>query len=152
MRTYKYNGAPHRRWHARLLTLEDQLLVLDAKFSEEIEHPLLGTILSGTQSIEYYWLDRWYNVFRFLKPNGELQCFYCNICVPPVLAGSALSYIDLDLDLLVQADHTYTVLDEDEFATNVLRFNYPPEIQQCTHLALIELISLIEQRGYPFNA
>jgi uncharacterized protein len=152
VRTYKYDGREHRRWEAQILEYHDQLLVLDAKFSEEINHPLLGVIEHGTVSIEYYWLDRWYNIFRFLKPNGELRNFYCNVNVPPIFSKGTLSYIDLDIDILVEADLTYTVLDEDEFAANALRFNYPSEIQRQTYQALEELIQLIKLRSYPFNA
>jgi uncharacterized protein len=148
VRTYKYDGREHRRWEAQILEHHDQLLVLDAKFSEEINHPLLGVIEHGTVSIEYYW----YNIFRFLKPNGELRCFYCNVNVPPIFSKGTLSYIDLDIDILVEADLTYTVLDEDEFAANALRFNYPSEIQRQTYQALEELIQLIKLGSYPFNA
>lgn len=152
VRTYKYDGREHRRWEAQISEHHDQLLVLDAKFSEEINHPLLGIIEHGTVSIEYYWLDRWYNIFRFLKPNGDLRNFYCNVNVPPSFSKGTLSYIDLDIDVLVEADLTYTVLDEDEFAANTLRFNYPSEIQRQAYQALEELIQLIKLRSYPFNA
>lgn len=151
VRTYKYNGAAHRRWKAQLLQHEDQLLVLDARFSEDIEHPLLGLIERGTVSIEYYWLNRWYNIFRFLHPDGSLRSLYCNVNVPPSFYKRTLSYIDLDLDILVGADLSYTILDEDEFAANVLRFNYPTEIQRRAYQALEEIISLIEQKSYPFH-
>ena len=47
--------------------------MLDAVFDEEIEHDLLGTIPSGTISTEYYWLDRWYNVFRFSDSERKIE-------------------------------------------------------------------------------
>lgn len=152
VRTFKYDGTEHRRWSAHLLKREGQMLVLDARFEEEIRHPFLGIINCGTVSVEYYWLNRWYNVFRFLKPTGELRNFYCNINVPPTFFRRTLSYIDLDMDVLVEPDYSYTVLDEEEFATNALKFNYPREIQARSHQALDELISLIELRDYPFSA
>ena len=98
-------------------------MVLEARFEEEIEHPLLGTIAPQTVSIEYYWLDRWYNVFMFVQPTGELRNFYCNVNVPPVLQGNVLSYIDLDIDVLVAPDLSYTILDEEEFVANSVRYN-----------------------------
>ena len=127
------------------------MIVLDAKFEEEILHSFLGLIPSGTISIEYYWLDRWYNIFRFLQPEGYLLSYYCNVCVPPVLSGDTLSYIDLDMDILVKADHTYTVLDEDEFIEYANRFNYPIEVQRRARQGLNELVELIESHHFPFN-
>lgn len=151
VRTYKYDGTEHRRWRAQISQQQNSLLVLDAKFDEEIQHPLLGTIAPGTQSIEYYWLDRWYNIFRFVQPAGELRNYYCNVNVPPVFQKNVLSYIDLDIDILVAPDFSYSILDEDEFVINTLRFNYPIEIQRRSKEALEELVTLIEKRAFPFN-
>ncbi len=151
VRTYKYDGSEHRHWRAQVSKQEDSLIVLDARFEEEIRHPLLGTVARDTSSIEYYWLDRWYNVFRFVEPTGELRNFYCNVNVPPVLQNDVLSYIDLDMDVLVAPDFSYSVLDEDEFAANAALFNYPKEVLDKSESALKELISLIEQRAFPFG-
>jgi uncharacterized protein len=147
----KYDGREHRRWSARILSLEDNLLTLDAKFSEEIQHELLGVIELGTISIEYYWLDRWYNIFRFLKPNGELRSFYCNVNIPPAFDGRVLSYVDLDIDILVAPDASYQVVDEEEFALNASKYNYPRQIRHKAFQALEELLTLIENRGFPFD-
>jgi protein associated with RNAse G/E len=146
----KYDGSVHRRWSARVLSRDDELLILDAEFTEEVRHPLLGTLPVGTNSIEYYWLNRWYNVFRFLKPNGRLRSFYCNVNVPPVFDGRVLSYIDLDMDILVAPDLSFQIVDEDDFAANAARFNYPLRIRKRAYRALEELLKLIENGRFPF--
>jgi protein associated with RNAse G/E len=151
VRACKYDGTEHRRWLARITTCADNLLILDAEFTEDIHHQLLGTVARGTTSIEYYWLDRWYNIFRFLKPNGELRNFYCNVNIPPTFDGHVLSYIDLDIDILVAPDLTYQIVDEDEFDLNAARYNYPLNIRESAYRALTELVSLIETRGFPFS-
>ncbi|HJU91938.1 MAG TPA: DUF402 domain-containing protein [Pyrinomonadaceae bacterium] len=147
----KYDGTEHRRWPARIAKTVGPLLILDAVFDEEIQHDLLGTIASGTISTEYYWLDRWYNVFRFSHPDQKLKSFYCNINVPPRFDGRVLSYIDLDIDVLVESDLTYKILDEDDFEENAKRYPYPEEVQAQARAALVELIGLIESRSFPFN-
>lgn len=151
VRACKYDGTEHRRWPARITSLDDNLLILDAEFTEDIHHQLLGTVARGTKSIEYYWLNRWYNIFRFLKPDGELRSFYCNVNVPPNFDGQVLSYIDLDVDILVAPDLSYRIVDEDEFEMNAARYNYPPKIRESAHQAVTELVSLIEKREFPFR-
>jgi uncharacterized protein len=151
VRTFKYDGTAHRHWSGHISRIAGSLIVLDAVFDEEIKHPLLGTVASQTLSTEYYWLDRWYNVFRFVEPAGGLRNFYCNVTVPPVLSGSTLSYIDLDVDVLVAPDLTYDILDEDEFAANADLFNYPLEIRSRTQEALAQLIKMIGERAFPFD-
>lgn len=137
----KYDGRERRRWAARVAKQDGPLLVLDAVFDEEIQHDLLGRIASGTISKEYYWLDRWYNVFRF---NGR---FYCNVTKPPVLDGATLTYVDLDIDVLVESDFSYKILDLEDFAAS----QYPAELQFNARQALSELTLLIEARAFPFN-
>lgn len=147
----KYDGREHRRWPAKVAKREGSLLILDAAFEEEIQHDLLGTIALGTISTEYYWLDRWYNIFRFSDPAGQLKNFYCNINEPPQFDGRTLSYIDLDIDVLVAPDLTYQILDMDDFEENARRFSYPEAVQTGARQALAELTGLIESRAFPFN-
>ena len=146
----KFDGTEHRRWQAQLVRRENSLLVFDARFDEEVRHPLLGVIPRGTISLEYYWLDRWYNVFRFLLPDGGLRNFYCNVNLPPEFDGGTMSYVDLELDVLVWPDFSYKVLDEDEFAAHAIKYNYPDYIKNRAPQALDELINLIETRRFPF--
>lgn len=147
----KYDGREHRRWPARIAETVGPLIVLDAVFDEEIEHDLLGKVLSGTISTEYYWLDRWYNVFRFSSSDQVLQKFYCNINAPPQFDGRVLSYVDLDIDVLVEPDLTYRILDEEDFEQNARRYGYPEEIRANARRALTEVIGLIESRAFPFD-
>ena len=147
----KYDGLEHRRWPARIARIDGPLLVLDAVFENEIEHDLLGTISSETISTEYYWLDRWYNVFRFSAPDKELKNYYCNVNQPPSFDGRMLSYIDLDIDVLVAPDLTYKILDVEDFEENAKRYAYPEEVQANARRALAELIGLIEAGAFPFT-
>jgi uncharacterized protein len=152
VRAFKYDGTEHRRWRARLVRADASLIELDARFEEEIRHDLLGTIRPGTISIEYYWLNEWYNVFRFHEPGGELRNYYCNVNVPPVFNSSGLSFIDLDMDILVAPDLSYTILDREEFELNAARYAYPPEVRRRAHVALSELTAMIDARRFPFDA
>ena len=151
VRAYKQDGSEHRTWQAQVVKQEGSLLVLNAEFLEEVQHNLLGTIPLGTLSVEYYWLDRWYNIFRFHKADGTVRNYYCNVNTPPEFDGQDLKYIDLDIDILVGNDFSYAVLDLDEFESNAVRYRYSPEIRFKAHQALGELRTLIETRSFPFN-
>jgi protein associated with RNAse G/E len=148
---YKYDGVLHRTWHAQLIHQQGALVILDAQFPEEIVHDLLGTIASGTQSLEYYWLDRWYNIFRFAQPDGTLRNYYCNVNVPASFDGETLTYVDLDLDILIEPDFSYKVLDVEDFERNAKRYGYTEEVQEKARQALDELVSMIQRRSFPFE-
>lgn len=151
VRAHKYDGSEHRSWNAKVIRQEGSLLVLDAIFDREIKHDLLGTIACGTKSIEYYWLDRWYNIFRFAEPTGKLRSYYCNVNVPPAFDGQVLSYVDLDIDILVEPDLSYRVVDLDDFEQNAERFGYSEDVQANARQGLEKLVEMIEAREFPFS-
>ena len=150
VRVLKHDGAEYRRWNATLSRREEDFMVLDAEFELDVSHELLGEIKRSTKTVEYYWFNRWYNVFRFLKDDGSTRLWYCNVNTPPELTGDTLSYVDLDIDILVQPDFSFQVLDEDEFETNAKRYGYSEEEKSNTRSAVNELIAMIEQRHFPF--
>ena len=152
VRSCKHDGRVHRSWPARVARREGSLVVLDAFFAEEIRHTLLGIIEAGTLSTEFFWTDRWYSVFRFQSPEGRLLKFYCNVNTPPTFESGALTFVDLDVDVLVQPDLTYEVLDEDEFERHAELYQYPDLYRANVQEALDELRHLIENRQFPFDA
>jgi protein associated with RNAse G/E len=151
VRVLKYDGAEYRRWHARIARRDGSLIVLDAEFEYDVDHHLLGNIQRGTKTIEYYWFDCWYNVFRFLEDDGGTRLYYCNVSMPPTFEDDVLTYIDLDIDILVQPDFSYQVLDLEEFVVNAGRFSYSEDIERQARAAVDELIAKIETREFPFE-
>jgi hypothetical protein len=150
VRVLKHDGTEYRRWTAMLSRRQEDLIVLDAEFDVDVSHELLGEIKRSTKTVEYYWLDRWYNVFRFLEDDGRTRLWYCNINTPPEFNGGILSYIDLDIDLLVQPDFSFQVLDEDEFEANSKLYAYSNEEKSSARAAVEEVIGMIEHRHFPF--
>ena len=151
VRVLKYDGREYRHWTAKLVRRDRSVIVLDGEFDTEVQHSQLGHIPLGTRTVEYYWLDKWYNVFRFLRDTGETRFWYCNINLPPIVEDSFMTYVDMDIDVLVQTDFSYQILDLDEFEHHARIFSYPPEVQESTRTALAELILRIESRQFPFN-
>ena len=147
----KYDLSIRRTWNCRLVERKDPLLVFFGEFQEAVNHSDLGLIEKGTISYEYYWLDRWYNIFRFHTPSGELRNYYCNVNMPPKFDGGVLDYVDLDIDLVVWPDGRFATLDEDDFEVNTAKFDYTPNVRRNAFSAVDELRLLIEKREFPFN-
>ena len=147
----KFDGKIHRSWKCKLVERKDSLLVFVGEFEEEVSHPKLGLIRRGTVSYEYYWLDRWFNIFRFHEPDGRLRNFYCNINAPPEFDGTTLHFIDLDVDILVSPNMSFQVLDEDEFNVNALRFNYSDLLTVCCIFWPCSSMPVINNTSLPSN-
>lgn len=152
VRSCKHDGRVHRVWPARVSRLEGSLIVLDACFADEIQHTLIGTIEAGTLSTEFFWTDRWYSVFRFQTPDGRLLKFYCNLNTPPTFESGVLTFVDLDVDVLVRPDYSFEILDEDEFERHAELYKYPSAFRSHVLEALAELQRLIEHRQFPFDS
>jgi len=105
---YEYEGDELRR--------DDTSIVLEALFTRD-DMPFQNvTFKKGDRFVEYYYSDRWYNIFAIYdRDDGQVKGWYCNIGKPAVIEDGVVSYVDLALDLWVSADGRQTVLDEDEF-------------------------------------
>jgi protein associated with RNAse G/E len=106
--TYEYEGV--------LLSRDENSVTLEALF-DRADMPFQDVVFrTGDRFVEYYYSDRWYNIFAVHdKDDGKVKGWYCNIGKPAVIEDGIVSYIDLALDLWVSANGEQTVLDEDEF-------------------------------------
>jgi len=106
--TYEYEGV--------LLSRDENSVALEALF-DRADMPFMDVVFKmGDRFVEYYYTDRWYNIFAIHDHNdGKVKGWYCNIGKPAVIEDGVVSYVDLALDLWVSADGKQTVLDEDEF-------------------------------------
>lgn len=106
--TYEYEGV--------LLSRDEKSITLEAFFDRE-DMPFQDVIFKkGDRFLEFYYFDRWYNIFEIYdRDNDKLKGWYCNVGMPVVMEGDAVSYIDLALDLWVSTNGDQVVLDDDEF-------------------------------------
>ncbi|MEP6944995.1 MAG: DUF402 domain-containing protein [Acidobacteriota bacterium] len=151
IRSLNYDRTIRKSWACELIEQFDQALTFMGVFDRDIDHAHLGLIACGTISYEYYWLDRWYNVFRFHEPNGQFRNFYCNISTPPTFRMGVLEYVDLDVDILVWRDGTVEILDREEYEENSIKYAIPPDVTNNVESAVAELLDAIARRQFPFD-
>ena len=106
--TYEYEGT--------LLRHDNHSVMLEA-FFDRADMPFMDVVFkTGDRFVEYYYMDRWYNIFVVHdRDDKSIKGWYCNIGMPAVFEDGVVSYVDLALDLWVSTDGSQTVLDEDEF-------------------------------------
>lgn len=104
------------------------------------------TFATNDRFTEWYYSDRWYNVFEIASPDGTLKGWYCNVAAPATIEEHDLYCRDLLLDLWVSPDGAATVLDEDEFAASTL----DSATREQARAGLAELQHLVVRRQGPF--
>jgi len=146
-----YDGTTRKTWNSEIVKFDPPLIELSGVFDRDITHASLGRIDKGTLATEYFWLGRWYNVFRFEEASGGLKYFYCNVAMPADFVNQTLSYIDLDIDVVIRPDRTYEVLDEGDFAASAELYGYSDELVRRVKTALNELLGSLARNEFPFD-
>jgi protein associated with RNAse G/E len=136
--TYEYEG--------KLLSHAGNVITLEALF-DRADMPFQDVVFrTGDRFVEYYYTDRWYNIFAIHdREDDSVKGWYCNIGKPAVIEEGVVSYIDLALDLWVSVSGKQSVLDEDEFRELGLN----EELEQRALTALEELKTYFETKRPP---
>lgn len=139
-------------YQARPLLQTETLVVVEAIWT--VGGFDLGVLqfATGDRLIEYFYSDRWYNIFELRSAEGRLKGWYCNVTRPAVFYADRVESEDLELDLLVSADRSVIRLDdEDEFARRRLDRDEPPAYAAA--LSAVEELKIRAARGdAPFDA
>lgn len=138
-----YDGSKSYRWVGRQIHRDAQHLFFTAVFERDSRDLGYVRFEKGDVFYEWYYFDRWYNVFQVYSKDGALKGWYCNITKPAVVTGDELTFVDLALDLWVWPDMRYLVLDEDEFDV-LTESTYAADDIEAARAALAELIARTE--------
>jgi predicted RNA-binding protein associated with RNAse of E/G family len=102
----------------------------------------------GDRFVEWYYTDRWYNVFEVHEVTDDrLKGWYCNITRPTIITDDTITWPDLELDLWISPAGTVLLLDEDDFAAVPL----DAETRTNALRAVEALRSMVEHRDAPFD-
>ena len=151
VRSSKYDGSPHWEFDSWFV-LEDGPLLVTSNFAGQILTNPKGPWRTPYETRNHFWSDRWYNVLRLELPNGGgLHGWYCNVTTPAEYDGENVRYVDLDLDVIVDAQLDAKVVDEDEFLQHSERMAYPPNVIEQSRAAVDELLQLVRSGQPPFD-
>jgi len=115
VRKLAYDGRETWRWSGRLVQRSDRVAVIDALFNGSPRDLGYMRLEQSDLFHEYYYSDRWFNIFQVFDSHGVLKGWYCNICKPAHLLGNEISFVDMVLDVFVYPDLRVLVLDQEEF-------------------------------------
>ena len=148
VRKLRPDGSEAFSWDGEVLRCDRQGIVLRAEFNVPVRELGYVTLRQGDVFVEFYYWERWFNVFQVSQPDGELKGWYANLGRPAELdtATGVLSYVDLALDVWANPDNTHVVLDEDELAAVLAAF---PELRQDAEQGKAELLALVETQTLP---
>lgn len=147
---YKTNadGVDVLHYEGSLVRREGDMICLAALFERADSDLGFVVLREGDLFTEWFYSDRWYNVFRIEDGrNRQLKGWYCNITRPAEIGEDYVRADDLALDVFVKPNGSIILLDEDEFDA----LNLPPE-ERIAALRAVEMIRhLVDGRLEPFS-
>ncbi len=150
VRKLDYQERETWRWTGQLVERRENRLVVDAIFNARPRDLGYMKLESSDLFHEFYYSDRWFNIFQVFEADGVLKGWYCNVCKPARFSDAEISFVDMVLDVFVHPDGRTLVLDEEEFAQNRTAL-YAPEDADHAQAAVAELLGMVQRREAPFD-
>lgn len=139
-------GAEKIRYQGELLERLPTGIVIQAQWTLPTKELGYTRFEPGDIFTEYYYSDRWYNIFAILAVDGKRKGWYCNVAQPATILAERIEQVDLLLDVWVDPEGEPLVLDEDEFAAAMLSVEQRTGAQK----GLQALLRLLERRSEAF--
>ena len=147
----KYDGSRHYEFDAQLLVPEGPMLTLLVPEGTSVTSDRGGQPVDTTFTA-LFWSDRDYDLYHNHRPMGRRRITsYANVELPAELDSDVLRWVDLDLDVIVDANGGVILDDDDEFEEHRLRFAYPDAIVARAITARDELLRLAAAGAFPFD-
>lgn len=102
----------------------------------------------GDRFIEYYYTNRWFNIFDISNASNERKGWYCNIAEPADIYDNHIKQKDLLLDIWVDPWGVPLILDQDEFDVDT---TLDAEQRRGARQGLHDLLQLIAAQTAPFS-
>ena len=106
------------------------------------------TFETGDHFTEWFYTDRWHNIFEIRTADGQLKGWYCNIAEPAAITADSVACRDLLLDVWVSPTGETQVLDEEEFAADP---TLDAQTRVAAKRALWALLEQVRARAAPFD-
>lgn len=141
-------GEPKIQYKGEVIERLAHGVIISAFWSQGTKELGYTTFELGDYFVEYYYSNRWYNIFDIANANGVRKGWYCNIAEPAVLFEDRIEQVDLLLDVWVHPRGDILILDEDEFAADT---TLSDEQRDRAKQGLQELLALIANREDVFS-
>jgi len=147
VRKLDHKGSEVISYPGLVLERADDAIVLRTSWDREPMDLGFVTLEPEDRWTEYFYSNRWYNIFEIRANNGRLKGWYCNITRPAHIGEETVTAEDLALDLWVAPDRSMSVLDADEFA----KLPLTPDERRAARQALAQLQGRVAEEAPPFD-
>jgi protein associated with RNAse G/E len=139
----KTDGTVYRSWHTTIESVDaGSIVTISPAGSMVIDKTKLGDHPVKHHLRSYYWFDKFYNLIEVFDMNGMLVQIYINIASLPEFTDDGMRFKDHELDVVRDMPGPAELIDEDEFAEAILKYQYSEDFQQKMYAAAREALEL----------
>ena len=149
IQSFKHNGTLHRTWAKGYVMEANENRIVCVTNKTWVSESDGRKWITREPAIYFFYPNRWYNVISMIRKTGIY--YYCNIASPSIYDGESLKNIDYDLDLKVNPQYRWNVLDEDEYEEHALTMGYSLDLKRAVEKGLNQCIDCVEDRKSPFD-
>ncbi|MBI9009727.1 MAG: DUF402 domain-containing protein [Tenericutes bacterium] len=149
LQSYKHDKSLHRVWKNEVILKENEEMIIVANKRTRVVEANGRFWYTKEPSVSFFFKKHWFNVIGIIKKDHI--GYYCNIASPILYDEEALKYIDYDLDVKVNKDNKYHILDVHEYERNQEIMNYSEEIKHILVSEMDLLIAMIKKKEFPFE-
>jgi len=145
----KYDGVESFAWTACLIRNTGICLSLRMEEGTIFQSARHGPFPLESNSVIHLFRHRWYNASAHLTSEGNIVSYYCNIATPYTFDGRVATYVDLEIDVVVNADGDYSIRDLDEF--ELVQSAMAPWMRVGAVKGLYQAVADLHGRKFPFE-
>ncbi len=145
---HNHLGEPVVQYDGEVLRRTDNSVCLRAIFNRPESDLGFVTFRQGDLFIEWFYNDRWYNIFQVHEgESARIKGWYCNVTRPAYIAEDVIVSDDLEVDVFVFPNGNVVLLDEEEFG----KLELPTEERMEALHAIQSIRQAVADRQAPFD-
>ena len=140
----KTDGTVYRSWYATIESVDADSIVTISPANQPVFDHVKKLYFTKHILRSYYWHKKNYNLIEVFEITGELLEIYINVASPPEIWDNAMSFKDHELDVSKYPPKPAELIDEDEFAEAVVKYQYTQDFQGKMYAAAREALDLAD--------
>lgn len=157
IKSFKHDGHLHRVWLENWRVPADGLDAIHRNQAVQVFVNCQTRIresdgrewTSRIPGVSFFYPGKWYNMVALIEDEGIR--YYCNVASPFYQSDNVLTYIDYDLDVILNQKGDIYVLDEDEYNKHRKLYHYSQTVEDKVKAGLNELLERVKERQDPFD-
>lgn len=149
IQSFKHDGSLHRTWAKGYVMEANERRIVCVTNKTWVSESDGRKWVTREPAICFFYPDKWFNVISMIRKSGIF--YYCNIASPSIYDGESLKNIDYDLDVKVNPQMVWSILDEDEYEEHGIQMHYSEKLKKAIEKGLDQVLDLVNEKKSPFD-